>query len=101
MKLCFKGIMTSYGASLVAQMIKNLPAMLETWVRKIPWRREWLPTLVFLPGQLHGQRRIMDYSPLGHKESDMTEELSFTHTTSNNSFIKMIICFLLFHVVYK
>ena len=38
----------------VAQMVKNLPAMWETWVRslgrKIPWRREWLPTPVFLPG---------------------------------------------------
>ena len=46
-------------ASLVALMVKNLSAMWETWVqtlvRKIPWRRECLPTLVFLPGELHGQ----------------------------------------------
>ena len=48
------------GASLVAQMVKNPPAMQETWfdswVRKIPWRREWLPTPVFLPGEFRGQR---------------------------------------------
>ena len=43
-------------ASLVAQMVKNLPAMHETWVRKIPWRREWLTTTVFLPGEFHGHR---------------------------------------------
>jgi len=35
-------------------MIKNLPAVQEIQVRKIPWRREWLPTPVFLPGKFHG-----------------------------------------------
>ena len=39
------------GASLVAQLVKNLPAMWETWVGKIPWRRAWQPTPVFLPGE--------------------------------------------------
>ena len=43
----------------MAQLVKNLPAMQETWifspwVRKTPWRREWLPTPVFLPGEFHG-----------------------------------------------
>jgi len=33
----------------VAQIVKNLPAMCETWIRKIPWRRAWKPTPVFLP----------------------------------------------------
>ena len=45
-------------ASLVAQLIKNLPAMRETWVQSqvglIPWRRERLPTPVFWPGEFHG-----------------------------------------------
>ena len=63
-------------ASLVAQMVKSLPAMEETgfdlWVRKIPWKRVWLPTLVFLPGEFHGQRSLVGYSPWGHKESDTT-----------------------------
>ena len=40
---------------------------------KIPWRREWLPTLVFLPGEVHEQRSLVDYSPWGCRESDMTE----------------------------
>ena len=37
------------------------------WVRKIPWRRKWQLTLVFLPGKFHGQRSLVDYNPLGHK----------------------------------
>ena len=47
-------------ASLVAQRVKSLPAKQETmfhlWVGKIPWKREWLSTLVFLPGKSYGQR---------------------------------------------
>ena len=46
------------GAFLVAQLVKNSPAMLETWVGKIPWKREWLLTPVFLPGEFHGQRSL-------------------------------------------
>ena len=53
--------------SLVAQMVKNLPAMGETQVWspgwKIPWRREWLPTSVFLPREFHGQRSLVGYNP--------------------------------------
>ena len=47
-------------ASLVAQLVKNLPTMRETWVGKILWRRERLSTPVFWPGELHGL-----YSPWG------------------------------------
>ena len=43
------------------------------WVGKIPWRREWLPTLVSLPGEFHGWRSLAGYSPWGHKESDTIE----------------------------
>ena len=39
-------------------------------------RREWQPTLVFSPGKSHGQRNLASYSPWGHKESDVTEQLS-------------------------
>ena len=64
-------------SSLVAQMVKNLPAMQETHVRsldgKIPWRKEWQPTPIFLPGELHGQRSLAGFSLWNHKESDMTE----------------------------
>ena len=45
----------------------------DTWVRKIPWRRKWQPTPVFLPGKSHVQRSLAGYSPRGCKESDMTE----------------------------
>ena len=58
-------------------MVKNLSAMQETWfdswVRKIPWRRKWQSTPVFLPGESHGQRSLVGYSPWGHKELDTTE----------------------------
>ena len=54
--------------------VKNLPASagdretwVWSWVRKIPWRRKWQPTPVFLPGNFHGQRSLADYSPWGHK----------------------------------
>ena len=40
---------------------------------KIPWRRAWHPTLVFLPGESHGQRSLAGYSPWGLKESGTTE----------------------------
>ena len=44
---------------------------------KIPWRRKWQPTPVFLPGESHGGRSLVGYSPWGHKESDRTEQLHF------------------------
>ena len=47
------------------------------WLGKIPWRRKWQPTPVFLPGESHGWRTLVGYSPQGHKESDMTERLHF------------------------
>jgi len=43
------------------------------WVEKIPWRRKWQLTPVFLPGKPHGRRSLAGYSPWGCKESDMTE----------------------------
>ena len=70
-------VIASTGASLGAQLVKNLPAVQEIWVRsqvgKIPWRREWLPTPVFMPGESHGQRILGGLSPVGHKELDTAE----------------------------
>ena len=60
-------------------MVENLPAMQETWVGKIPWRREWLPIPVFFAGEPHEQRSLVGYSPWGDQELDMTRRLS-THT---------------------
>ena len=45
---------------------------LDPWVGKIPWRRKWQPIPVFLPAESQ-QRRLVNYSPKGHKESDTTE----------------------------
>ena len=44
-----------------------------SWVRKIPWRREKHPPPVLLPGEFHGQRSLVGYSPWGRKELDTTE----------------------------
>jgi len=64
-------------ASPVAQTVKNLLQCrtlgFNPWIGRIPWRRKWLPTLVFLPGEFQGQRRLAGYSPWGRKESDTTE----------------------------
>ena len=72
--------MRMIGASLVAQRHRICLQCgrlgFDPWVRKIPWRREWIPTRVFLPGEFHGQRSLAGYSPWGRKESDMTERLT-------------------------
>ena len=68
------------GASLVARQVKNLPASgrpgFNPWVVKIPWRRAWQSTPVFLPGESHGQRSLEGCSPWGCKETDTTELVS-------------------------
>ena len=58
------------------------------WVRKIPWRKKWQPTPVFLPGESHGLRSLWGYSPWGHKESNMTERLN-THAQGKNKVIML------------
>ena len=60
--------MDSPGGSVV----ENLPAnagdsRFDLWIAKIPWRRKWQLTPVFLPGKSHGQRSLVGYSPRGHK----------------------------------
>ena len=73
-------------ASLVTQLIKNLPATWETWVRKIPWRRERLPTPVFWPGKFHAL-----YSPWGCKELDTTKRLSLSKKKANGGIGEQIL----------
>ena len=64
-------------------MVKNSPVNARgagcgfyTWVRKIPRRKKWQPTPVFLPGESLGPRSLVGYSPWDHKELDMTERLT-------------------------
>ena len=71
-----------YGASLVAQTVKNLPTMQETWVRSLGWEDplEEETTSILLPGEFQEQRSLAGYSPWACKELDMTECLSLTHS---------------------
>ena len=59
-------------------MVKNMPTMRETWLRSLGWEdplKGNAPTPVFEPGEFHGQRSLVGYSPWGHRESDATERL--------------------------
>ena len=66
---------------------------------RIPWRREWLPTPVFLPGEFHGQRSPVGYSPRHHRESDTTEGLTLHFIVEDSqlpSFCHMPFCLFCF-----
>ena len=71
----------------MAQSVKNPPAMQETWVQSLgqedPLEEVWQPTPVFLPGESHGQRSLVGYSPRGCKEFNTTERLSTAHSAIN------------------
>ena len=74
---------TTHKSRSGSTVVKSLPANQETrsnpWVRKIPWRRKWQPTPVFLPGKFHRQRSLVGYGPWGHRVS--TTKLLNTHRT--------------------
>ena len=67
--------------SLVAQKLKRLPVMQETWVRSLgqedPLEKEMATHSSILAGESHGRRSLVGYSPWGRKESDTTERLHF------------------------
>ena len=71
-----------FGASLLAQVVKNLPAMWETGVPSLgqedPLEEGLATHSSILSGEFHGQRSLEGYGPWGHKESDTTEQLTFT-----------------------
>ena len=60
----------------------------DPWVGKIPWRRKWLPTPVFLPGESHAQKSLVGHSLWGCKELDMTERLIHTHPNTHPHIIR-------------
>ena len=81
--------------SQLALVVKNLPTNVsrrrrkhgfDPGAEKIPWRRKWQPTPVFLPGKSHRQRSLVGYSPQGYKESDMTE-----HTYTHIAFVYLLL----------
>ena len=69
--VCLLKVSKIWGASLVVQMAKNLPAMQETWVWSLgwedTWRRKWLPMTVFLPGESHGEGSLEGHQYMGSK----------------------------------
>ena len=78
------------GGSVVKQSACNAERPgFDPWVGKIPWRREWQPTPVFLPGKSHGQRSLVGYRPWGHKESDTTEQLTHYFPVKESSGLHM------------
>ena len=68
--VCVCVFMCVYKASLVTQMVKNLPTVQEIQVQSLGQEDtlEWQPSRIFLPGEFHGQRSLVGYSPWGHKE---------------------------------
>ena len=78
--------------------------MFSPWVGKVPWRRRWQPAPVFLLGKSYGQRRLRDYSPQDHKESDMIEGLStntYMGRREGETLIKIIIFLLSFPILLR
>ena len=77
-----KNLFLIYSLTLIAQMVNNPPAMLETQVqslgRKILWKGKQQPTPELLPGIFSGQGSLVGYNPWNCKEVDMTEQLLYT-----------------------
>ena len=61
-------------ASLMTQIVKNLPEVQEAWVRSLG--QEWLPTPIFVPGEFHRQKSLVAHSPWGCKELNTTEQIT-------------------------
>ena len=80
--LFYQVLLTSSGTSLVAQMVKCLPTVRETWVlflgQEDPLEKEMTTHSSTLVWKIHGLRSLVGYSPWGLKESDTTERLHFT-----------------------
>ena len=95
-------------ASLVAQTVKNLPAMQAIWVQSLgqedPLEKGMATHPSILAGEFHGQRSLVGYSPQGGKEQDTTEQL--THTSICYRFVHLECLLdynflLLYHVEFK
>ena len=71
----------------------------DPWVWKIPWSRARQLTLVFMPRESHGQRSLLGYSPLGHKELDTIEVTEYTHMSRSVSLQTPYLLTSLSHVI--
>ena len=79
-----EGIRWHGGKESARQCQRHKQRSFSLWVGKMPWRKKWQPTPVFLLGKSHGHRSLVGYSPWGHKELDMTDPLT-AHPHSPNS----------------
>ena len=70
---CLPG--STSGKESASQGKKSKRHGFNSWIGKIPWRRKWQPTPIFLPAKSQGEKSLEGYSPKGHKESDLTEQL--------------------------
>ena len=79
---------------MVAQRVKHVPPMRETWVWSLgqedPLEKKWQPTPVLLPGKSHGRRSLVGYSPWGRKEVDTTEWLHFHFWLTIRTLLKFV-----------
>ena len=73
------GAIAFSGKELVVKKCRRGDAVFHPRAGKIPWRRAWQPTPVFLPGEPEGQRSLAGYSSWGHKELGTTKGLSLQH----------------------
>ena len=80
-------------ASLVAQMVRNPPTMQEAWIWSLgqedPLEKRMLP-IPLLPGESHGQRSLVGYSPWRHEQSDMTERLTLSLFSNENYYVSQL-----------
>ena len=87
-------LLTRPTQKMVAQLVKNLPTVQETWVQspgqEDPLEKKTATHSVFLPGKSHGQRSLACYSPWCNKETDMTEH---AHKHRHINIYLYIICF--------
>ena len=67
--------------SMVKTLLQCRRHRIDPWARKIPWRRKWQPTPVFLPGKFRGQRSLVGYSPRGSQRVE--HDLATEHDTQD------------------
>ena len=93
-KWCLCHWLASHHSLVTQKVMQHRRPRFDSWVGKIPWRREWLPIPVFLPGEFHRQRSLAGYSPRTSKELDTTEQLTHCPTWLSQSslFEISIIC---------
>ena len=92
-KICFGNISVFRRGFPGGSVVENPPtnarvAGFDPWVQKIPWRKKWQPTSVFLFGKSSGQKSLVSYSPWGRRDSDMIEWLRM----SSRGFLEQPLC---------